>query len=247
MKAYSIIPARSGSKGVPGKNIKLLGGYPLIAYSIAASRMSRAIHRTIVSTDSSEIAEISKRYLAEVPFLRPKELASDKSADIDFVLHAINWFEINEKEMPQYLVHLRPTTPFRDPGIIDSAVNLFIDNQEASSLRSAHQASESPFKWYTKDNDGYFRPMSKEYSVDITNNPRQDFPAVYIPDGYADVYKVDSIRQSRRLLGDNLLAFESPACTEVDSPEDFDYLEFQLQKNSNVVFEYLKNNFPREG
>src|SRR3989338_8594063 len=100
---YSIIPARAGSKGVPGKNVKLLGGYPLIAYSIIASRFFSKIDRTIVSTDSIETAKIALRYGAEVPFLRPKEFAKDTSGDLDYVLHAINWFRDNETQVPEYL------------------------------------------------------------------------------------------------------------------------------------------------
>src|SRR3989338_9229858 len=97
MKIYSIIPARGGSKAVPGKNIKLLGGYPLIAFAIIASKLSKNIQRTVVSTDSSKIAEIAKELGAEVPFMRPNELARDSSTEFDFISHYINWFKQNEK------------------------------------------------------------------------------------------------------------------------------------------------------
>src|SRR5438445_794845 len=106
-----IIPARGGSKGVPGKNIRLLAGYPLISYSIVAGRLASAIDQVIVSTDSEEIAEVSRRYEADVPFMRPREFASDSSPDRDFVLHALGWFSTHGIPLPDYLVHLRPTTP----------------------------------------------------------------------------------------------------------------------------------------
>lgn len=243
---YGIIPARGGSKGVPGKNIRLLGGYPLIAYSIAVSRLVKGISRTIVSTDSPEIAVIAKKYGAEVPFLRPAELAGDKSQDIEFVLHAINWFQQYEQKIPDYLVHLRPTTPLRDPLIIDRAITEIMNNSDATSLRSGHPAAESPFKWFLRDSDGYFKGILPEYSNDQINAPRQFFPTVYIPDGYVDVLKISFIIESHSLLGNKMIGFVSPVCSEVDTIEDFEFLEFELTKKSNPVFEYLKANFPKE-
>ena len=94
MKIYSIIPARGGSKEVPKKNIKPLGGFPLMAYSIIASKLSSRIERTIVSTDSQEIADIALSYGAEVPFLRPAEIAQDHSTDLELIQHAISWFRM---------------------------------------------------------------------------------------------------------------------------------------------------------
>ena len=243
---YGIIPARGGSKDVPGKNIKLLGGYPLIAYTIAAAKMSKNISRVIVSTDSMEIASIAKKYGAEVPFMRPSELAGDKSLDIDFVLHAINWFQQHEDKIPDYIVHLRPTTPLRDPAIIDLAVQKIKTRTEATSLRSGHPSAESPFKWFLLDEQGFFKGILPGYSNDFINAPRQSFPAVYIPNGYVDVLKIAFIKKSNALHGDKMIGFVSPACVEVDSMEDFKFLEFELKKDASPVFGYLKANFTKE-
>jgi len=243
---YGIIPARSGSKGVPGKNIKLLGGYPLITYTIAAAKMAKNISRTIVSTDSMEIASIAKKYGAEVPFLRPVELSGDKSPDIDFVIHAINWLQQNEKKTPDYLVHLRPTTPLRNPIIIDKAIQEIRSCVEATSLRSGHPAAESPFKWFFRDEQGFFKGILPEYSNDFINAPRQLFPTVYIPDGYVDVLKTSFIMESGTLHGNKMIGFVSPVCAEVDRTEDFEFLEFELKKGNEPVFEYLKAHFPKE-
>ncbi len=98
-RIFAIIPARGGSKAVPGKNIKALGGYPLIAYSIVAAKLCSQIDRVIVSTDSSQIAAISSRYGGEAPFLRPPELALDTSPDIGFIQHALDWFETHEESI----------------------------------------------------------------------------------------------------------------------------------------------------
>ena len=243
---YSIIPARSGSKGVPGKNIRLLGGYPLIAYSIAASKMSRSIQRTIVSTDTEEIAKIARSFGAQVPFLRPAEYAADRSLDIDFVLHALKWLKENNEEPPDYLVNLRPTTPLRDPQLIDRAVEDFKRTPTADSMRSGHPAAESPMKWFKLEDSIYFKNYAG-LSIEDADRPRQEFPTAYIPDGYVDIYRSEFVLKEGRLYGDTLKAFISPVCTEVDREDDFDYLEFQLEKSHSTVLEYLNKNFPTKG
>src|ERR1700761_5649374 len=147
-KIYAIIPARGGSKGVKGKNVRLLGGHPLIAWAIGAGELARTVDRVIVSPDSEEIAEVARRYGAEVPFMRPATLAADRSPDRDFVIHALNWFLENEGAEPDLLVHLRPTTPLRDPVKIDEAVSAIVEAPEATALRSAHALAESPHKMF---------------------------------------------------------------------------------------------------
>ena len=121
MDIVAIIPARSGSKSLQDKNIALLSGHPLIAYSITAAKCSALIKRVIVSTDSERYASIAVQYGAEVPFLRPAEFSTDNSTDRDFLVHAMSWLEQNKQIRPEYWVHLRPTTPLRDPKIIDNA------------------------------------------------------------------------------------------------------------------------------
>ncbi|HOJ31686.1 MAG TPA: acylneuraminate cytidylyltransferase family protein, partial [bacterium] len=240
----AIIPARGGSKGIPKKNIRPLLGYPLIAYSIAAAHLSKKIERVILSTDSEEIAEIARYYGAEVPFLRPREFARDNSPDIEFIIHVIIWFKKNENNIPRYLVLLRPTTPLRMPDIVDAAIIEIMKKKEATSLRSGHAASESPFKWFVRDADGYFRGMVPGYTNDELNMPRQSFPTVYIPDGYVDVVKPEFIIENDVMYGDKMVGFVTPFCHEVDSPEDFDFLEFELKKNGHVLLDYLKTSFP---
>ena len=122
----AIIPARSGSKSLVDKNIKLLSGHPLIAYSIAAARLSREIDRVIVSTNSEKYADIARKYGAEVPFIRPDRYSTDVPTDRDFLIHAMKWFKENEDNVPEYWVHLRPTTPLRIPEIIDDAINIIM-------------------------------------------------------------------------------------------------------------------------
>lgn len=240
MKIMSVIPARGGSKGVPQKNIRLLNGFPVIAYSIVASQLSKLIHRTVVSTDSEEIAQISREYGAEVPFLRPPALASDKSPDIEFVNHLLDFLQEIEGELPDYLIHLRPTTPLRDPKIIDEAIQVLLGTPNATALRSGHVSSESPFKWFLKDANGFFKGVASEFTNDMLNNPRQGFPDVYIPDGYVDVLDVKYIRESGNLHGPKIVAFESPQCTEIDTMRDFEILNFDLNTQDYDIFTHLK-------
>ena len=233
----AIIPARSGSKGVPGKNIKLLGGIPLFAFSIIAAKMMSSVTRVIVSTDSIEYAEIAKSYGAEVPFLRPIDISGDKSTDYELFLHALTWFKENEEITPDFILHLRPTTPLRDPKIMEAAIKLFLENKEiATSLRSGHNAPESPYKWFLKDQDNYFVGLRDDLTPEKVNLPRQSFPSVYIPDGYIDILKSSVILNTGTLHGEKMLVFESPFCVEVDTKDDFEYLEFQIKKEgSNII------------
>jgi len=220
-----------------------LGGYPVIAYSIAAAVMSVEIERVIVSTDSEEIAEISRYYGAEVPFLRPSQYARDESTDNEWVLHVINWFEESEGRVPEFLVHLRPTTPLREPAIIDSAIAEIRNRPEATSLRSGHLAPASPFKWCLRDKKGYFKSILPGYSNDYINRPRQFFPDVYIPDGYVDVLKTSFIRESGLLHGEKMIGFISPVCYGVDTIEELEFLQFELGRKGSPLYNYLKINF----
>lgn len=226
----AIIPARSGSKSIIDKNLAALGGYPLLAYSIAAARCVSEIGRIIVSTDSVEYAEIAKNYGAEVPFLRPKRLSLDNSTDYDFMAHALDWMEMNSSDSPEYWVHLRPTTPLREPNIIENAMSLIKSRRESTSLRSGHLSPESPFKWLRKNNEGFLMSLDgKDTDLDKYNGPRQDFPEVIIPNGYVDILKSSFIRENKLLHGDKVLAFETPVCNEVDSEEELKLLSFQLK------------------
>lgn len=242
MSITAIIPARSGSKGVPGKNIKLLGGIPLFAFSIIAAKMMPSVSRVIVSTDSNEYAEIAKFYGAEVPFLRPIDISGDKSTDYDLFIHAVNWFKENENYIPEFLLHLRPTTPLRDPQIMEQAVKLLLENNKfATSLRSGHNAPESPYKWFLKDENNFFKGLRDDLTPEKVNLPRQSFPSVYVPDGYIDVLKSSVILNSGTLHGDKMLVFESPYCVEVDTKDDFEYLEFQIEREGSTILNFHKN------
>ena len=231
----AIIPARAGSKSLKDKNIKLLSGHPLLAYSIAAAKLSKKIERVIVTTNSKKYAEIAKKYGAEVPFIRPDIYSTDNSTDRGFLIHAINWLNENDDYFPELMIHLRPTTPLRDIEIIDNAINSIQNDHYATSLRSGHKAPESPFKWFSKKGK-YFEGFldNEEYNL-----PKEAFKQVYIPDGYIDILRVSFLMKNETLHGDKMIGFESPVCTEVDSSEEFSYIQYQLNQNNSNLLSYL--------
>ncbi len=239
----AIIPARGGSKGIPRKNIINLGGFPLIAYSIAVAKLSKLIERVIVSTDDEEIAEIARKYGAEVPFLRPREFARDDSLDIEFVQHAIKWFQDNEGYQPEYFVHIRPVTPLREPGVVDEAIEKFLNNKKTTSLRSAHELSESPHKFLEIKN-GFFEGLfSNDNRSEYYNLPRQAFPSAYCPNGYVDVLKTKTMIETKTIHGSKILPFVTPFVVELDCSGDLDYIKFDLGRKKYEIYEFLKNNF----
>lgn len=239
----AIIPARSGSKSIQDKNLAQLCGFPLLAYSIAVARLSQKIERVIVSTDSSKYAEVAKSYGAEVPFIRPDELATDTSTDREFMLHAMNWLQSHEGCQPEFWVHLRPTTPLREPRHVDKAITLMMGNPTATSLRSAHQAPESPFKWFRRNEQGCWTALTTDNSnLDEFNLPRQAYPKVFVPDGYVDIVRSSFVLSTSLLHGDRVVGYESPCCTEVDSPEELEHIDFQLAKYGSPLLNSLKEN-----
>ena len=240
LNIVSIIPARSGSKGVPGKNLRSLGGVPLIAWSIICSSKSDKIGRTIVSTNSAEYAGIAKNWGADVPYLRPDEISQDNSTDLDFVLHALNFLKDNEG-IPDLLIHLRPTTPFRDPLVIDSAIEFAIENYEnMSALRSVHKMSESAYKTFEISRQGdLVTTFTNKEALDQSNMNRQTFPSTYTANGYIDVLLPRYILETGELHGSKVKPFITVNALEVDTEEDFESLEIQLKmlpKFKDVLF-----------
>ena len=220
-ETIAIIPARGGSKSVPQKNIREFMGHPLIAYSIAAAKLSKEISRVLVSTDSEEIANISQTYGAEVPFLRPSELARDNSPDLEFVQHVISWLYEHENAIPRYLVHLRPTTPIRDCMLIDDAVRITIQDVSATSLRSGHRCSSPPYKWFKQcEGEKYLTPLMPGMSIVKTNLMRQAFPTVFVPNGYVDVLKTDCIIATDSMHGERMIGYWTEEVPDIDTELD---------------------------
>ncbi len=236
--AWAIIPARGGSKSVPKKNIKDFYGYPLLAFSIAAAKLSDRITRVIVSTDSQEIADIAEEYGAEIPFLRPEAISRDDSTDLEFMQHAIQYFIKEEGLCAEYMVHLRPTTPLREPRIVDTAIDMISEKEGVTSLRSGHRCIHPPYKWFVSGENGLWNPLMAS-SCDEANNPRQAFPKVYIPNGYVDVIKSEYVLCKGALHGDRLLGFETEEVIDIDTASDMEKLA--LFPSSMQAFHILKD------
>ena len=216
------IPARGGSKGVVNKNVRDLCGQPLIGYSILDSIRCKSIEETYVSTDCPNIAQISLQFGAEVPFLRPERYSQDGSLDIDWAKHFLGWYNDRYGVTPEYIVHLRATTPFREIKLIEQAIKLIKNNPEATSLVSVEDYPEVYKSFTINKNDPYLVPM---FDLRFHLLPRQSLEPTYIPNGYVDVLKTSTILEGT-LHGKKILAFKVPHVPEIDSEEDLEYAEF---------------------
>lgn len=241
----ALIQARGGSKGVPKKNIRNLGGFPLIAYSIVACKLANAIERTIVSTDDEEIAAVASKFGADVPFIRPSEFAQDDSTDMQVIQHAVEWFEENEGYTPEYWVQIRPTTPLREPDLLNNAITEIQRKPESTSLVSVHEIPESPGKMFGMG-DGYLHglcpmdPRPEYFAL-----PRQAFPPAYFGNGYVDIIKAHTLKNFKSCYGPRMLAFITPDTGEVDVESDFNKLNYFLDKGNHSVYDYLNKNFKK--
>ncbi|MEK7178867.1 MAG: acylneuraminate cytidylyltransferase family protein, partial [Patescibacteria group bacterium] len=173
IRTIAVIPARGGSKGFPGKNIIPLGGKPLIAWSIEAAKKSKLVERVIVTTDDEKIASIAREYGAEVPFIRPAELAQDDTPPDPVLKHVLQFLEEKEGVSPEIIVWLEPPCPFRTPQEIDEAIVALKNDSDADSLRSVIEPFQNPFKSWTIDENGYLSPLIKVEGKALHTGPRQ--------------------------------------------------------------------------
>ena len=223
-EVLAIVPARGGSKGLPGKNLRPLAGHPLIAYSIAAGLQSKLVNRVICSTDSEEIATVAREYGAEVPFMRPSELAQDDSPDIDFFLHVLAELA-KSGYRPDIIVQLRPSDPFRKPGLVDEAVQLMIDDPEADSIRTITEPGYSPYKMWTMNESGYIDPLLTVPGVaEPFNLPRQELPEIWWHIGVVDVVRTSLVTETKSLSGTKIipLKVDRASSSDIDTLDDFE-------------------------
>lgn len=189
-KILAIIPARGGSKGIPGKNIKELNGKPLIAYTIEEAMKSRYVNRIIVSTDDERIADISKKYGAEIPFLRPSELSQDDTPTIECVIHMLRLLKEKEDYIPDYVCLLQCTSPLRTFEDIDGTIEKLITTDMDSAV-SVCEVATNPY-WtniFVGDRLEYFLKEGKR----ITR--RQELPKIYTLNGAVYVSKCDVLQK----------------------------------------------------
>ncbi len=225
----AIIPARGGSKGIPRKNIKILAGKPLIAWTIEEAKKSKYIDRLILSSEDEEIIKVAKKWGCEVPFVRPKELAKDDTPGIEPVIHAIKTLHENY----DYVCLLQPTSPLRKVEHIDAAIELII-KMNAESLVSVKEVKENPYWMFEIDNNSFLNKFINE-NIPIR---RQDLKELYVLNGAIYISKTDALIKNKSFLIDTTIAYKMDEISSVDIDEEMDFqvCEFLLQQK-------LKSNF----
>lgn len=215
MNICSIIPARGGSKGIPRKNIRLLNGKPVIAYSIEASISTNLIKNTYVTTEDDEISVISKEYGAKV-INRPKKLAEDNSSTVDVILHALDYLEDNGF-LPDFFVLLQPTSPLRTEADITSAINLFIDNN-ADALISVCELDHTSLMNFKIENS-FLVPNSESF----LNKRRQELPKFYCPNGAIYITTPRSIKKTKTFIPQKTIPYIMSKERSIDLDVEFDF------------------------
>jgi CMP-N,N'-diacetyllegionaminic acid synthase len=223
-KNIALIPARSQSKRVKQKNIRNLGGHPLLAYTIASAIESGVFDRVIVSTESEEIASIAKQYGAEVPFLRPAEHAEDNSADIDWVFHLLNKLK-KDNTLPDCFSILRPTSPFRQAGTIRRAWQEFQNANNPDSLRAVELCSQHPGKmWYVEKNEMIsVMPNPNETETPWHSSPYQALPKIYVQNASLEIAKCSVPLTTKTISGRKIIPFitEKYEGFDINLPNDW--------------------------
>ncbi|MHC1682466.1 MAG: acylneuraminate cytidylyltransferase family protein [Clostridiaceae bacterium] len=224
-RVLAIIPARGGSKGVPRKNIKLLNKKPLISYTIEAGKKSKYIDRVVISTEDEEISSICKKYGAEVPCLRPEELADDNSPTVDALVHMINYLKEKENYYPDYICLLQCTSPLRTYQDIDCAIEKLLTTN-SDGVISVCEAEVNPY-WtnvFKDDKLKYFLPKGKN----ITR--RQDLPKVYRVNGAIYIVKTDLFLKEKTIEPENATGYimSNENSIDIDTLLDFKFAEVLL-------------------
>ncbi len=235
VKILALIPARGGSQRVPGKNLKPLNGKPLIAYTIEAAKRSRLIQKVLVTTDSKEIAEVSRKFGAEAPFLRPAEISGTHSTEMEFFLHALDWLKKKEHYEPDLIVLLYPTAPFRKTRSIDLAIEEMLKHPEADSLRSVRLCSEHPYKMWVIEGERLL-PFVKGKDPAMPTWSYQSLPKVYVQNANIYITRPATLRNKGNPIGDTVLPFVMDEIESIDinEPMDLQIAEGLIQKNPGI-------------
>lgn len=229
-KILTLIPARGGSKGLPGKNIKEIAGKPLIVWTIQTALQSNWLDKIIVSTDNETIASVARQAGAEVPFIRPKHLASDNAKGIDVVLHAIHWFE-EKGEYFDLLLLLQPTSPLRTVRDIENAIRLLFEKQ-AKAIISVCENEHPPYWSNTLPAD---HSMKNFINFDAIKN-RQKLPTFYRLNGAIYLSEIEYLKQNKGFWGAQTYAYIMPneRSVDIDSLLDFKLAELLLNEKNNT-------------
>jgi len=231
LRVLAVVPARGGSKGIPRKNMLLLAGKPLVAHAVEAGLNATRVSRVLCSTEDEEIASVARAAGAEVPFLRPTDLAQDWSEDWAVFVHALDWLEREDNWRPDIVVNLRPTSPLRLPSHVDAAIKLLLDTR-VDSVKSVTLARQHPHKMWLRRPDGCLEPFLKtpfrlSRGPDV---PRAELNDVYWQNGVVDVTRREVIREQRVMIGQRVagLVVDARDAIDIDTPLDLALAEMLL-------------------
>ena len=225
-RIVAVIPARGGSKSIPLKNIRQLNGKPLLAHTIEAALQCPLIDMIVVSTDDPQIADVAQAYGIQVPALRPKELAQDHTLDFPVLVHVTEQYALNPNDI---IVHLRPTSPHRDPELIEQCIKCFVSDKHATSLKTVSTPPHSPFKMFldTPYLISLFPSMKEPY-----NQPRQLLPPAVEPNGCVDIYRVSTLLDYQDISGPRIRQFKMDAeATDIDTEDDFARVQTNMKSS----------------
>ena len=236
----AIIPARSGSKSVKDKNIRIMNGKPMLAYTIEQALASTKIDRVIVSTDSEMYQAIAEKYGAEVPFLRPSSISMDTSLDVEVFEHALKWLQEYENYDVDICVHLRPTHPIRETTDIDAMINMLRSHPQFDSVRSVSPAKQVPYKMWLFQ-DYATQEMVPLVTCDIPeayNAPRQSLPKVYMQNACIDVVRAEVVLKQRSMTGQVIGGYKMEYDYDIDTEEEFllaEQVQLLRQKKDQIL------------
>jgi CMP-N,N'-diacetyllegionaminic acid synthase len=231
MRYLGLITARQNSKRLPGKNLKPLCGKPLLAYTIQAALASSRLDRVVVSTDGEEIASVARQCGAEVPFRRPKELATDDARSVDVMIHALSWFQQHENLAPDALVLLQPTCPLRTGTHIDEAIALY-EAHEADCVVAVSEPKLHPFWTKTMDPAGLLTPFLQ---VDLSHyHQKQSLPQLWASNSSIYVLRRESFLARKEIYGGRTFGYVMPdsAALDIDTPWEFHLAELIIAAGS---------------
>jgi CMP-N,N'-diacetyllegionaminic acid synthase len=235
--AVALIPARSGSERVPQKNVRELAGHPLIAYTIAAAQSAGVFDAVIVSTDSPEIAAVAESYGAEIPGLRPAEMATSTSPDIEWIRHTIAALEADGRRYEIFSL-LRPTSPFRGPDVIRRAFDQLVAlGDRADSLRAVRLCHEHPGKMWVVDGELMHPLLDQPDGVPYHSRQYASLPTVYVQDSSIEIAWRRAVTEHDSIAGERVAPFftEEPEGFSIDYPDDWRQAEEIIAANPDLL------------
>jgi CMP-N,N'-diacetyllegionaminic acid synthase len=229
-KILGVIPARGGSKGIPGKNLIKISGKPLIQYTIEASKKSKLLTEFIISTDSEEIANFTRSVGGNAPFLRPENLSSDKALSLPAILHALNFMEKVIEDKYDIIVMLQPTTPLRSYEDIDNAISILLDKHADSVISVTDVGGHHPLRMKRIVNGRLINYIDQGVE---DMRPRQDLPPVYIRNGAIYAAFREILIEKNSFSGNNCYAFNMPAerSINIDTLDDLTLAKKYINDN----------------